>query len=109
MRIRYSYAPISDGTGYLSKVFVILPLPGALAPFMGIKGLPDDDWHKYDQALNDMKFWRRFMCPGTDSFQAAKRTGNPNDSTPVGQGTMMIMVDANGTELAAWSSMQTTP
>jgi prepilin-type processing-associated H-X9-DG protein/prepilin-type N-terminal cleavage/methylation domain-containing protein len=103
-RIRYSYAPISPGTGNLSHVFVILPLPGALAPYMGIKGLPDDDWQKYDQALNDMKYWRRWMCPGTDSFQAAKRFSDPNDATPVGQGTMMIMVDNRDNELAAWSS-----
>jgi prepilin-type processing-associated H-X9-DG protein/prepilin-type N-terminal cleavage/methylation domain-containing protein len=104
LRQRYSYAPISPNTGYLSRLFVILPLPGALAPYMGVKGLPDDDWHKYDQALNEMKFWRRFMCPGTDSFQAMKKTADPNDTTPVGQGTMMIMVDERGTELAAWST-----
>jgi prepilin-type processing-associated H-X9-DG protein/prepilin-type N-terminal cleavage/methylation domain-containing protein len=104
LRVRYSYAPVSPGTGYISRVFVILPLPGALAPYMGIKGLPDNDWKDYDQALNDMKYWRRWMCPSTESFQAAKRTSDPNDFTPVGQGTMMIMVDNRNSELAAWSS-----
>ena len=93
---KYTYA----GTRYYN---VIVPLPAALAPYMGYKGLPFDDWDKLDQALNEQHFWRRFQCPATGSFDKQKANSNPNDSTPVGQGTMMAIATP-GTVASAWST-----
>ena len=99
LRRRYSYATCTDRDG----MFIIVPLPGALAAHMGYKLLPWDDWDKFDQALNELKFWRRFSCPSTDSFAKPRASSDPNDTTPVGQGTMMI-VNTGGSAIAGWST-----
>ena len=99
-RRRYSYATCTS----INAMYVIVPLPGAVAPYMGVKDLPCDHWFKFDQALNDQQFWRRFMCPATDSFAKARVSTDPKDATPVGQGTMMSFADGPGAAYAAWSS-----
>jgi prepilin-type processing-associated H-X9-DG protein/prepilin-type N-terminal cleavage/methylation domain-containing protein len=100
-RQRYSYAGNPARSGH----YVAVPLPGALAPYMGYKDPPTQDWYKYDQWLNDKGFWRRFMCPGTDSFDKAKRNpASPYDSTWVGQGLMIVFLDEAGNADGAWST-----
>src|SRR5262249_51992053 len=99
MRRRYTYAgaPIYNGSP------LIVPLPPALAVYIGYKGLPFDDWTKLDMALNEQLFWRRFQCAGTDSYGKARVYGNSSDTTLVGQGTMMSIV-VNGYNPSAWST-----
>jgi prepilin-type processing-associated H-X9-DG protein/prepilin-type N-terminal cleavage/methylation domain-containing protein len=87
-RRRYAYA-LNTGMG---PAYVVLPLPAALAPYMGIKDLPTDDWAKVDQAMNENRFRRRFMCPATDSINAARASSDPSDASLVGQAMMMSLV-----------------
>src|SRR5437763_4162821 len=97
LRRRYTYAisPQRD------SIYVIVPLPGALAPYMGYKNLPYEDWGKFDQALNDMGVRRRFMCPASDAF--ARPLEGVDATTPIGQGVMMSVVQ-DGRLDVAWSS-----
>jgi prepilin-type processing-associated H-X9-DG protein len=97
---RYTYATCVQQ----NSIFIIVPLPGAVAADLGYKLLPWDDWNKFDQALNDIGFWRRFMCPATDGWARQKKNNNPNDNTPVGQGTMLMASMENGGALASWST-----
>ena len=79
---------------------IVVPFVAALAPYMGVKNLPDSDWDVMDQALNAKDgAWRRFICPDTTG------TDRPvvSDTTPVDQGTMMASV-VGTTEIAAWST-----
>jgi prepilin-type processing-associated H-X9-DG protein len=99
-RRRYTYATCTSR----GSAFVVVPLPGALAPYMGWKNLPYHDWDRFDQALNDSGLWRRFMCPATESFAKHRATSDPNDATLVGQGTMMVFVNTSGTDDGAWST-----
>src|SRR5439155_23517284 len=99
-RRRYSYAASPD----LNQMYVIAPLPGALARYMGFKNMPDDDWNKYDLAMDNPEFWRRFMCPATGSFDKPRATSDPNNPTPVGQGTMMSVLTEGGSPFLAWST-----
>jgi prepilin-type N-terminal cleavage/methylation domain-containing protein/prepilin-type processing-associated H-X9-DG protein len=87
-RRRYAYAINVD----MGPAYVIMPLPAALAPYMGIKDLPTEDWVKVDQALNDNRFRRRFMCPATDSMNAVKASNDPNDASLAGQVVLMSLV-----------------
>jgi prepilin-type N-terminal cleavage/methylation domain-containing protein len=91
-RRRYSYAGVPERSG----MYVILPLPGALAPYMGYKKLATDTWGEMDRSMNEQEFWRRFMCPATESYAAAKAMNDPNDNTPVGQGMMVIVTYGEG-------------
>jgi prepilin-type processing-associated H-X9-DG protein/prepilin-type N-terminal cleavage/methylation domain-containing protein len=97
LRRRYTYATCPPR----GSIYVIVPLPGALAPYMGYKNLPYDDWDKFDQALNDMGVRRRFMCPGSDGF--SRPLEGVDATTPIGQGVMMsVLID--GRLDIAWSS-----
>lgn len=98
LRRRYTYAIETTR----DSIFVIVPLPAALASYMGHRDLPFNDWHKLDQDLNDMGFWRRFMCPASDAFAKA-RIGVGNDQTLAGQGTMLAFT-VRGSPDAAWST-----
>ncbi len=85
LRRRYTYADF-PGAGQ-----VVVPLPAALGPYLGINDLPFENWTALDQALNARDgVWKRFMCPDTDSLEKPKKTSDPNDTTVVGQGTMVI-------------------
>lgn len=97
-RLRYTYANCTSLGGF----FVPVPLPAALAPYMGIKDLPFHDWTAVDQALNRLEFQKRFTCPATDSKSSKYDTGG--DLTLVGQGTMMSLAPAPGMAILAWSS-----
>jgi prepilin-type processing-associated H-X9-DG protein/prepilin-type N-terminal cleavage/methylation domain-containing protein len=100
MRRRYSYSMDNQ----LNQMYVIVPMPGALAVYMGLKAPPNDDADRYDQALNDPSYWRRFICPATESFAKPRATINPADNTPIGQGTMMAIMNEGGAPYVAWSS-----
>jgi len=99
-RRRYTYANCTS----INSTYIPVPLPGALAAEMGYKGLPFDDWDKFDQALNEIGFWRRFMCPATESFAKPRYSNNPKDTTPIGQGMMLIVAPDKSGALASWSS-----
>src|SRR5262249_15411085 len=99
LRQRYTYT--SSSMYYVSPA--VVPLPAALAVYMGYKGLPFDDEHKLDQALNEQLFWRRFQCPATASFDKQRAFGNPSDATLVGQGTMICFAII-GMNPSAWST-----
>lgn len=96
-RIRYTYA-LAPSNGY-----VPVPLPAALAPYLGVKDLPFHDWNKLDQALNRSDVMKRFTCPATESRVNKHDSGG--DMTLVGQGTMMsIVASAGGPFTVVWSS-----
>ncbi len=96
-RYTYAYAPQIN-------VPMIVPLPAAIAPYLGYKDLPFENWDLLDQALNEKtRVWQLFMCPSTGSFQYDKRFTNSTDTTPINQGTMMSVRRIN-TPLAAWST-----
>src|SRR4051812_9939698 len=46
LRVRYTYAYSPNAQIALSLV----PLPAALAPYLGVRNLPDKDWNVLDQA-----------------------------------------------------------
>jgi prepilin-type processing-associated H-X9-DG protein len=88
---RYTYA---HTTG--SAVAIITPLPAAVAPYLGTRNLAYEDWNKLDQQLNNtLGIWKMFMCPMTESFARHRQNANPFDSTPVGQGTMLVVSVGN--------------
>jgi prepilin-type processing-associated H-X9-DG protein len=93
-RRRYTYALNPS-----PRVFLLAPLTGATAPYMGVRTLPFEDWTKLDVALNDKNIWRRFMCPSSDSYDKRMKSG----STPVGQGTMLAY-NMYGSIDASWSN-----
>jgi prepilin-type processing-associated H-X9-DG protein/prepilin-type N-terminal cleavage/methylation domain-containing protein len=99
-RTRYTYvsAPQAQvGT-------IVVPFMAALAPYMGVRNLPDQDWDVMDQALNSKNgAWRRFMCPDTDAYDKPKLNGDPNDSTPFDQGTLMAIL-VGDVQISAWST-----
>lgn len=85
-RKRYTYAK-SPNAGIGT---VIVPLPAAIGPYLGVKGLAFNDWSVLDQQLNDAQYWKMFMCPtGLERDRISADALN-------GQGTMMtVMVGAN--------------
>src|SRR5690349_10481518 len=90
-RKRYSYAAVPDIAGFDN----IVPLPAALAPYLGVTGLPDNDWTALDQALNARDgVWRHFMCPDTNAMEKATAT-DANGVYIVDQGTMMVCAIGN--------------
>lgn len=97
-RRRYAYARNTD----LGPTYVIMPITAALAPYMGVKDLPIDDWSKVDQALNENRFRRRFMCPATNSLNAPRATNDPNDLSLVGQAVMMSLI--HGAAQTDWAT-----
>jgi prepilin-type processing-associated H-X9-DG protein/prepilin-type N-terminal cleavage/methylation domain-containing protein len=99
-RRRYSYATCVQ----INAMYIVVPLPGALAAAMGYKVLPWDDWNKFDQALNEIGFWRRFMCPSTDGWARQRKSETADDTTPVGQGTMMMATMEGSSSYAGWST-----
>lgn len=102
-RRRYTYAKAPN----LNMSEMIVPLPAAIAPYLGWKNLPYNNWDQLDQALNSKtNIWQMFMCPATDSWQFHRATSNPNDTTPINQGTMMALRLNNysGRPLVAWST-----
>jgi prepilin-type processing-associated H-X9-DG protein/prepilin-type N-terminal cleavage/methylation domain-containing protein len=85
-RKRYSYAKLPD----IPEFDNIVPLPAALAPYLGVTGLPDNDWTALDQALNARDgVWRHFMCPDTNALDKAT-TKDAMGTYIVDQGTMMV-------------------
>ena len=97
-RGRYTYAKWPDiGT------FAIVPLPGAIAGYLGYRNLDFSDVNKLDQQLNDRHagVWKMFMCPATESFNY-ERSG-VDATTPFNQGNMMSIVNY-GSPSAAWST-----
>jgi prepilin-type processing-associated H-X9-DG protein/prepilin-type N-terminal cleavage/methylation domain-containing protein len=99
-RTRFTYAPSPDAPIAVS----VVPFPAALAPHLGIRDLPMNDWHVLDQALNDKRgVWRRFMCPDIDSDEKQKYNGDPNDHNYAGQGTMMVCAIGDF-PVIAWST-----
>lgn len=88
---------------------MIVPLPAAIAPYMGWKNLPYGNWTQLDQALNDKtNIWRMFMCPATESYRYGKSPNNTtlSDTTPVQQGTMLAVRRPryNTRAIVAWST-----
>ena len=97
---RYLYASSPNAMISVS----VVPLPAALASYLGVKNLPFDDWDALDKALNAKEgVWKNFMCPDTDSFDKAKYNDDPNDNTPQGQGTMMACA-VGPIPLSAWAT-----
>jgi prepilin-type processing-associated H-X9-DG protein len=100
-RRRYQYVP-SGSAGSIDVA--VVPFTAALAPYLGVNGLPDTTWNDLDQALNAKEgVWRRFMCPDIDSSEKGKYNANPNDSNVTGQGTMMICAIGPSTAMA-WAT-----
>ena len=100
-RYTYAYAPEINEP-------MIVPLPAAIAPYLGYKDLPFENWSLLDRALNEKtRVWQLFMCPSTDSHQYARRFAATDDNTPVNQGTMMAVRWGEGSPLAAWSTSPT--
>jgi prepilin-type processing-associated H-X9-DG protein len=100
-RNRYTYSPSPEVFGFMVPV----PLPAAIAPYMGVRDLPLDDWRKLDQALNrENGAWRMFRCPSTDSYAYARIGSDPADETRAFQGTMMAGNNAGIAPLFAWST-----
>ena len=90
-RTRYRYAAVPDIPGFDN----VIPLPAALAPYLGVNGLPDNDWTALDQALNARDgVWRHFMCPDTNAMEKASAV-DPNGPYIVDQGTMMVCAIGN--------------
>jgi len=99
LRRRYGYAKIAGTT-----VFAFIPLPGALAPYLGVTDLPSDDFYAFDRALNARDgVWRRFMCPDSDALEKAKLNDDPNDNNVVDQG-MMLMPMAGSASQGWWAT-----
>jgi len=98
-RQRYSYARWRE-----ISIFSIVPLPAALAPYLGIRYFDYSDAGRIDQQMNDREkgVWKMFMCPSTESFNY-RRIGSGSDATPFGQGTMMSIFN-NGSAIASWST-----
>jgi prepilin-type processing-associated H-X9-DG protein len=67
------------------------PFVAGLAPYLGVTGLPMDNWYTLDQELNDREgAWKRFMCPDTDALERGKMfIDDPLDKNIAGQGFMM--------------------
>jgi prepilin-type N-terminal cleavage/methylation domain-containing protein/prepilin-type processing-associated H-X9-DG protein len=101
-RYTYAYAPSLGFAGGVS----VVPYPGAIAPYLNFKkALTYNDWYQLDQELNDRNgVWKMFQCPATDSFDKFKKGTNPNDTTPVDQGTMFALSFGTGSAVAAWST-----
>lgn len=100
-RRRYTYARAPG----VSPTNLIVPLPAAVAPYIGIKYLPYDDWYKLDQALNDNRgAWKLFMCPQTDAMEKTRVSPGSSDTTPLGQGTMMVVSMGGTSAFYAWST-----
>ena len=101
-RYTYAYAPSLGFAGGVS----VVPYPAAIQPYLSFKKtLSYDNWDTLDQELNDRNgVWKMFQCPATDSFDKFKKTNNPNDATPVDQGTMFALSFGTGTAVAAWST-----
>lgn len=102
-RRRYMYAKAPGVGGGEMPV----PLPAALAPYMGYKNLSFNNWDTLDQELNTKTgVWKMFMCPSTGSYDNRRRFTNTNDTTPVSQGTMMAIKRYHYTQkaIAAWST-----
>jgi prepilin-type N-terminal cleavage/methylation domain-containing protein/prepilin-type processing-associated H-X9-DG protein len=94
-RKRYTYA-LAGG------VNVITPLPASLAPYLTTIKLNYNDWYALDTQLNDNRgVWQMFMCPSTDAME--KHHSGVDASTPVGQGTMMV-ISINGSANYLWST-----
>lgn len=100
-RKRYTYAMWKD---VYPATFAIVPLPAALAPYLGYKNLDYSDANKLDLQMNDREtgIWKMFMCPSTESFNYSKRFAG-SDTTPINQGTLMSIVN-NGSAVGAWST-----
>jgi prepilin-type processing-associated H-X9-DG protein/prepilin-type N-terminal cleavage/methylation domain-containing protein len=89
---RYTYAS-APGTGVAQ---MIVPLPAAAAPYLLNKHLAYDNWNTLDQQLNNNRgIWQMFMCPSTDAMQRDRAGLGVNDTTVVGQGTMMSVSTGN--------------
>jgi len=98
-RKRYTYAGI-PGSG----LQIITPLPAAMAPYLSAHKLAFDNWNKLDQQLNDnLGVWRMFICPMTDALERHREHANSSDTTPLGQGTMMV-VSFSGFMMYFWST-----
>jgi prepilin-type N-terminal cleavage/methylation domain-containing protein/prepilin-type processing-associated H-X9-DG protein len=99
-RRRYVYA---SSPGAQTSVSVV-PLPAALAPYLGVHNLPYDDWNQLDQALNAKDgVWRRFMCPDTDALEKATFTATNGQTAVADQGTMMYL-KSGPIPISAWST-----
>ena len=102
-------AQLAEGLHLIARRITRPRSPGPLGwrPFpgvWGIRGLPMDNWHTLDQALNDKRgVWRRFMCPDIDSDEKQKYNANPDDQNFQGQGTMMVCA-LGDFAVIAWST-----
>jgi prepilin-type N-terminal cleavage/methylation domain-containing protein/prepilin-type processing-associated H-X9-DG protein len=103
-KTRYTYATANSGR----SVEVPVPFPAAIAPYLGYaKNLSYNDWDKLDQELNSKDgIWKMFICPATDSFDKALVNRKANDTTPAGQGTMMMVraTSLSGRVQVVWST-----
>jgi prepilin-type processing-associated H-X9-DG protein len=98
-RKRYTYASAPN----YGIQRVIAPLPAAVAPYSGMRKLSFHNWDRLDQELNDPRgVWQIFMCPSSDALERGKLSVDPNDTTPIGQGTMMVV--SVGGALSFWWS-----
>ncbi|HVT88813.1 MAG TPA: prepilin-type N-terminal cleavage/methylation domain-containing protein [Tepidisphaeraceae bacterium] len=97
---RYTYVPYPA----FSSLFVV-PITGALAPYLGYKDLPMDDIDTTDQAMNNPQFVKRFICPATDSYAKGRASSDPADASLAGQGVLISVIDEGGTgDMSAWST-----
>jgi prepilin-type processing-associated H-X9-DG protein/prepilin-type N-terminal cleavage/methylation domain-containing protein len=99
-RRKYTYA----GCPNLGNFYVPVPLPGALAPYMGLSDLPYEDWHQFDQILNRTEFVKRFACPASDAMWRERKYEDANNLTLARQGTMMALASPLTGPVLAWSS-----
>jgi prepilin-type processing-associated H-X9-DG protein/prepilin-type N-terminal cleavage/methylation domain-containing protein len=100
---KYTYARAPGVMGSEMPV----PLPAAIAPYLGWKNLPYNNWDQLDQALNDhTNIWKMFQCPATGSYAYARKSPNSNDTTLFNQGTMMGITweRHDGRANAQWST-----
>ncbi|HRK29651.1 MAG TPA: prepilin-type N-terminal cleavage/methylation domain-containing protein [Tepidisphaeraceae bacterium] len=100
LQTRFTYA---TATPVATTGKMVVPLPAAIASYLGYKNLPFDNWDVLDQALNEKtRIWQLFMCPSTESYNYQVMQSN---NSPVNQGTMMsVQRGSPGYMLAAWST-----
>ncbi|HEX8523809.1 MAG TPA: prepilin-type N-terminal cleavage/methylation domain-containing protein [Tepidisphaeraceae bacterium] len=96
-RQRYGYAVCPPK----NSMYVVLPVTGALAPYLGCKLRNTNDWDDVSRQLNETGYWRRFMCPASDGWS---RSRDPSDDSPAGQGSMLMLTTDGSAPYLAWST-----
>jgi prepilin-type N-terminal cleavage/methylation domain-containing protein/prepilin-type processing-associated H-X9-DG protein len=86
------------------NMYVIVPLPAALAAPLGFVKRPADDWHQVETLLNDETgVWKAFMCPATKGGDSPRHDVGQQLNIPQGQVMLVQFADIYGNSYW-WSS-----